>query len=236
MIDIHSHILPAVDDGAEDMDMALAMLRQAAAEGIEAVVLTPHILPDGDIDIDDLHCCRFAELQALVDQTKIKVQLYLGAEIRFRLNLELVAEWPTGTIGETRYVLFDLPFIPGPLPLGLEACLFKLRTQGYKPILAHPERHPYLIKDMNQLTRLRQQEVAFQVNSGSLLGHFGSHAQQGSRMLLDRGWVECIASDVHNLSTRSLTLRDGRDYILQEFGVAEATRLIRRESCASHSK
>jgi protein-tyrosine phosphatase len=226
MIDIHNHMLPAVDDGAESMDMSLEMLRRGQAEGIEAAVLTPHILPEDSSEKDALHRRRFTELEEAVYNAGLKMRLYLGAEIRFRLDMASVAQWMSPTIGDTNYALLDLPFGSGPLPLGLETCLFELRTAGYRPILAHPERHPRLIGDMNQLSRLRQQEVTLQLNGGSLLGHFGRRAKQGAEMLLERGWVECIASDGHNLSKRPFTLRQVRDNVSQEFGAVEAARLL----------
>lgn len=226
MIDIHNHLLPAVDDGSESVETSLEMLRRGAAEGIKTAVLTPHILPDASFELDALHRRRFTELEEAAHVAGLSMQLYLGAEIRFRLDMVSVAQWMSASLGDSNYVLLDLPFGSGPLPLGLETCLFELRAAGYRPILAHPERHPRLINDADQLGRLRQQEVIFQVNGGSLLGHFGRRAKQGAQLLLQRGWVECLASDGHNLTKRPFSLALARDYVVQEFGAAEAVRLV----------
>lgn len=185
LVDIHSHVLPEVDDGATSMEMALEMLRRGLAEGIETAVLTPHLKPGDGADKEALHQARFAAFKEAVEREDMPVELHLGAELTFRFGLADIARWPSGTLaGRGVYALVDLPF--GQLPPGLEQGLFELRAAGFKPILAHPERHRNLARKPELLERLRQQELLFQVNAGSLMGQFGQRAQQTAEFLLQR--------------------------------------------------
>ena len=205
LVDLHSHVLPQVDDGAASLEMALEMLRHGLEEGIAAALLTPHIEPEDGAEKEALHRERFAAFKEEVERAELPVELHLGAELAFRFGLAEIAGWPSGTLAETgQYALVDLPF--GPLPTGMEQGFFELRTAGFKPILAHPERYRNLVREPERLQRLRQQDLLFQVNAGSLTGRFGRRAQQTAEMLLARGWVEFVASDGHDLEKRPFSL------------------------------
>ncbi|MCC7262094.1 MAG: hypothetical protein IT369_06190 [Candidatus Latescibacteria bacterium] len=238
MVDIHNHVLPDVDDGADSVETSLEMLRRAQAEGVEAAVLTPHFKPEDDQEKAELHQQRFAQLQEAVTGAGILVQLFLGAEVGFRFGLAEAAGWPGIALAGSRYVLVDMP--PGPLPGGLEKGMFELRTAGFRPILGHPERHRQLTGDERQLARLREQELLFQIDAGSLTGRFGQRTQAAARLLAERGWVEFVASDGHNLEKRPLALQSARQWVEETLGAAEAQllfvdnpwRLVRGESVA----
>ncbi len=138
-----------------------------------------------------------------------------------------VAAWPTGHLADGRFVLTDLP--PGPVSPGLEQAYFELRSAGYKPILAHPERHRELSKQPEQIERLREQDLLIQINAGSLLGHFGRRAQDTAEMILERGWPDFIGSDAHDLEKRPFSLlKKARERVLQLCGEAEVDRLFHR--------
>lgn len=159
MVDLHSHVLPAVDDGAESIETSLEMLRRGAAEGIGIAVLTSHLHPHDDVKKEELHRQRFTLLQGVVKEAQLDARLHLGSEIDFRFNLAKVAGWPSGTLsGNGHFAVIDLPM--GALSPGLEKGFFELRTAGYKPILAYPERHGQLSTSHEQLERLRDQELA----------------------------------------------------------------------------
>lgn len=238
MVDIHNHILPDVDDGADSVVTSLEMLRRGLAEGIEVAVLTPHFKPEDNHEKAELHQQRFAQLQEAVAASGMPVQLFLGAEVGFRFGLAEVAGWPGIALAGSRYVLVDMP--PGPLPGGLEQGMFELRTAGFRPILGHPERHRQLTGDEHQLARLREQELLFQIDAGSLTGRFGQRTQAAARLLAERGWVEFVASDGHNLERRPFTLQTARQWVEEELGAEEAQllfvdnpgRLIRGEAVA----
>jgi protein-tyrosine phosphatase len=224
MVDIHNHVLPEVDDGADSLETSLEMLRRGAEEGIEAAVLTPHFKPEDDQEKAELHQQRFAQLQEAAAAAGFPVQLFLGAEVGFRFGLAEVARWPGIALAGSRYVLVDLP--PGPLPGGLEQGMFELRTAGFRPILGHPERHRQLTGDERQLQRLREQDLLFQLDAGSLTGRFGQRTQEAARMLAQRGWAEFVASDGHNLEKRPFTLAAARQWVEEELGPPEAQLLF----------
>ena len=223
MIDIHCHVLPGVDDGADTPETARGMLERGAADGTAAAVLTPHLFPHDDQEKCRLHEEAFA---VLARDHGDGMELHLGAEIRFRFGMAELAAHPAARLAGGPYVLVDLPFGNWPMEIGLERGFFELRAAGYKPILAHPERHPQLLEKAGLLGRLREQEVCFQVNGGSLCGAFGRRARAGAEGLLDRGWVEIVASDGHDLRRRPFSLRAARAAVTERAGEAEALRLL----------
>lgn len=225
MVDIHCHALPGVDDGADSVEVSLAMLRAGLDEGIATVVLTPHLEPGDGPDKEARHQEVFAVLQGAVEQAGLEVEIHLGSEIGFRFGLGEVAGWPSGTLaGGGRFALVDLPF--GLIPPGLEQGFFELRTAGFKPILAHPERQRQLASSPDNFERLREQELLFQIDAGSLTGNFGSRARHAAELLVRRGWVEFVASDAHDLKHRTLTLKGARARVEELGGPGEARRLF----------
>jgi protein-tyrosine phosphatase len=224
LVDIHSHVLPEVDDGAASMQMALDMLRRAESEGVSALVVTPHVRSHDEIDRNDLHARRFDELQAAVATSGIQVELFLGAELAFRFGLAEVARWSTVPLADGPYVLVDLPM--GPMPTGLEQGFFELRAAGFKPILAHPERHRELATAPDQVERLRHQELLFQVDAGSFTGRFGRRAKATAETFLQMGYIEFVGSDGHDLEKRPISLQSARRLVTQACGPLEAHRLF----------
>jgi len=224
MIDIHSHVLPGVDDGAPDQGVALEMLRAAVLEGTTAVVLTPHVRPGDGPERDSLHREVFDTFQAAVSEAGIEVELHLGAEIAFRFGLAEVAAWPSVGLAGTRFVLVDLA--AGPLSPGLEQGFFELRSAGRRPILAHPERQRELARSPERLGRLHEQEVLIQLDAGSLTGRFGRRARAAAEDFLGRGWVDYVASDGHDLEKRPMGLAAARQQLAALAGADEVERLI----------
>ena len=225
MVDIHSHALPGVDDGATSMEQALAMLRGAWDDRIGTVVLTPHFRPEDGPEQAALHEQRFTELRTAVSTAGLPIEIHLGAEIGFRFKMAAAASLPACRISSAgRYVLVDLPH--GPLPTGIEQGFFELRLAGVKPILAHPERHRQLSRAPEWYDRLREQDLLFQVTAGSITGRFGSRAQQASEYLLDRGWADLAASDAHDLEHRPFGLSAARERVEELWGEEEGVRLF----------
>jgi protein-tyrosine phosphatase len=224
MVDLHSHVLPGVDDGAPDLATALAMLRCAATDGIRVAVLTPHLASgDGPVQ-ESRHREVFAELAAAVSQAGIPVALHLGAEIGFRYGLAEVARWPSGTLAGGGYALVDLP--SGPLSPALEQGFFELRSAGFRPILAHPERSRSLAQAPARLQALRRQGVLLQVDAGSLTGQLGERARRTAEALVRRNWVELVATDAHDLDRRAMVLGPAAARLQVLTGVEVARRLL----------
>jgi len=140
LVDIHCHALPGVDAGAASVAMGHDMLRRAADEGVDDVVLTPHYRPEDGPERAQQLQDYFEGFAVDVADAGIGVRVHLAAELGFRFGLAHLAQSVTvARLAGGPYVLVDLP--PGPLSPGLEQAFFEIRTAGYRPVLAHPERH-----------------------------------------------------------------------------------------------
>ena len=195
MIDIHSHPLPGLDDGAANWEMALAMARQWVAEGVRQVVATPHWSgATGEIAATRE---RLSELRERLRQGSLDLALHLGQEVV--LTPALLDHLRGGTalsIANSSYILLETAQLPR--TAYIDTALFQLQSQGYRVILAHPERAPAWQAEPRQLEEFLWRGCRLQVNAGSLLGHFGWRARRTAEHLLRRGWVSLIASDAHS--------------------------------------
>jgi protein-tyrosine phosphatase len=228
MIDIHAHLLPGVDDGARDLREAVTMCRLAAADGCTALVATPHqrtpSWPNGDL----------ARLRALHDELQAAVggepRVLLGGEVRVDAELaSAVAALPDAEVlplAGSRYLLLELDrsgSIDDPWPLVEE-----LARTGWRPILAHPEFFPWLLRDLGLLRELVAGGATVQITAMSVTGDFGRAAEEATHGLIDAGLVHFVASDCHSVAWRPPGLRRARQTIAERWGEGVADRLTRR--------
>lgn len=213
MVDIHCHILPGFDDGAANLREALEMARMAAASGVREIVATPHFRGE-EQSLDSLGTLyeKFRRLEAALVREKLPLRLHPGAEILcVPETLDLAAKKKLPTLGRTNYVLcefyFDAPFVH------MDMVLEGIRESGYRPVLAHPERYGAVQRDPGRLEKWFRQGCIIQLNKGSILGAFGSRAQNTARWLLDRGLVHLIASDAHAPDHRTPDMSLLRQYL-----------------------
>ena len=225
MVDLHAHLLPGVDDGAEALGDAVRMCEVAAADGIAAAVATPHQRhewwPNGDRD--DLR----ARFDALAGAVGSKLALALGAEIR--VDSELLAEvdrlpdGPNLPLAGSRYLLLELaPMRVGPDP---RAVVHELAVAGWRPVLAHPERIAWLAEDRSALAELVERGAHLQLTAMSVTGAFGKRARECCAFLLDNDLAHFVASDAHDASTRPPVLSEAFRVIAEGWGEARALRL-----------
>ncbi|MBL7075583.1 capsular biosynthesis protein [candidate division KSB1 bacterium] len=225
MIDIHSHLLPGVDDGPQDFDEALEMLRGAEREGIIGVAATPHILDGMSPQLDRQIGDQFDRLKGKVEEAGIAVRLYLASEIYLRVGLEGLGRYRCGTYnGEKCYVLVEFPLYD--LPPGYEGEMMRLLGVGLKPIVAHPERNLKVLARPEILKNLVNKGILFQINAGSLTGMFGSTVRGVAAKLLEAGWVHFIASDAHDPRFRPLKLKKARDMAAKLLTPQKADELV----------
>jgi len=226
MIDIHCHLLPALDDGAADLAETREMLRLAAADGVTDMVLTPHLRHYRWPDLDR------ARIQARFDQLSADVaappRLALGAEVR--VDSEVFAELDACgrgallTLAGSRYLLVEFEAFPvGPEP---EDVVVELGVAGFTPVLAHPERLPWLAEEPERLASLADLGALFQVTAMSVTGEFGRRAQACCRWLLDNDLLHFVASDAHDPERRPPLLAAARDFVASGWGAATARRLL----------
>jgi tyrosine-protein phosphatase YwqE len=213
--DIHSHLLPGVDDGVATEDDTLRCLQQFADWGIERVITTPHVSQDWFPNSYDTLIKGRDTLQALVARHELNLTIDIAAEYllddRF---LELLDSGQLLSFGKERYVLIENGWSAA--PYFLETILFRIQTKGYTPILAHPERYTYYFSMPHELEKIREAGCLFQLNWGSLTGRYGGKVKQQAQQFLKQKWVDFIGSDLHRPSDlRSLeTLFSSPDYKL----------------------
>jgi len=225
MIDLHAHILPAVDDGPADLEESLDMVREAAEDGIETICATPHLLERPSRPQIEFFQERFSELAGAIKKERLPVRLVLGAEIYFQPEMERVTEHPALTINGTgRYLLYEFP-MQG-IPPGAEQIIFHLMMNGTIPVLAHPERNLSVLGDETVLEPLLHSGTLLQINAGSLEGRFGRRVKKCALSLLKKGTVHFIGSDAHNAADRPVRLSPAVSIAAEVVGPQAAQALV----------
>jgi protein-tyrosine phosphatase len=212
VIDLHSHVLPGLDDGAEDMDEALAICRAAAEDGIEVLAATPHVRAYDYPTTAEQMEAAFAELCAAAAGI---VRLVPGGELDLEELRRPVAELRRFALaGNPRYLLVETPYLGWPLDLADR--LFELRASGITPVLAHPERNSEVQMRPELVEPLAATGTLVQVTAGSVDGRLGQGARRCAATLLDRGWVHLLASDGHAPSIRAIGMRAAAEVVGDE--------------------
>ena len=200
MIDIHSHILPNIDDGARSIEETFNLIKEAQKAGFEAIISTSHYMENYyETDVPEREVWVKAICENL--QTKnIETNLYLGNEIYFSDNIiELLEQRKASTINDTSYVLFELPL--NAEPMNLYDVVYEMLQYKLVPILAHPERYSYVQKDPDLIYDLIEKGVLMQSNYGSIIGQYGEKAQIIVRKFFENNMVHFLGSDVHRPNT-----------------------------------
>ena len=219
MIDLHTHILPGIDDGARTLDDALDMARAFVADGVTAIAATPHVRDDYPTSADVmLHAVD--ALRRTLDAEGIALTVLPGAE----LALEWIARLDEAELrrltlaGSGRYVLVETPYYGWPVEL-VER-LLSLRVAGFTPVLAHPERNPEVQQNPSLLAPLVRGGTLVQVTSASLDGRLGARSRQTALRLVAAGLGHLVASDAHTPEVRAAGMRSAVDAI-QDAALAE---------------
>ena len=225
MIDLHSHILPGIDDGAKTLEVALEMARIAVADGIHTMACTPHIYPGMYLNDGPGIQAAVQTLQAELDHHDIALRLVVGADVH--LVPGLIDGLRTGripTLNGSRYFLLE-PSHTTPPP-HFEAAVVDLIKAGYTPIITHPERLTWVERHFPVFLRLIEQGAWVQITAGALSGMFGRRAQHWGRRFLAEGHTHLIASDAHSDNRRVPRLREAHDLACAWLGEEEAQRLV----------
>ena len=223
--DLHTHILPGVDDGAQTIEQSLEMLRNAVASDVTTVVATPHCSIPGtfeNFNTPDL-LDRFAALQEAAKD--IPIRLLLGGEIRVTEQIiSLLDAGKLPTINNGRYLLTEFP---NDFPAQLfSRVLEQLLDQGVLPLVAHPERYSAVCAEPMIVEKWLKLGCHIQLTGGSILGKLGKAPQKAAKKLLHSGLVCCVASDAHNTTSRSNFLSDVYDHISLHYSRPYANQLM----------
>ncbi len=217
MIDIHSHILPGIDDGATDLDESLAMARMAVKDGIRVMIATPHIAATTTRALIQE---KVVELSHALRDAQIPLQIATGGEIPFHFE-GAIEEF---TLCEGPYLLLELPHGHVPKP----ACqkITDLHQQGYKVIIAHPERNGAILKNPGLLEELHDSGALVQITAESVTGQLGPQTQHCSHYLLRKKMVHFLATDCHSSLHRKPLLHKAKKVVGKIIGKKEAEKLV----------
>jgi protein-tyrosine phosphatase len=220
MIDIHSHILPEVDDGARSWEMAVHMCHMAVQDGIEHMVATPHANDDYLYDRE-----MYLELvQQLRGRIGGRPELSLGCDFHLSFdNVQMLRQQPQNfTIDSTRYLLVELSDFA--VPPSITDTLDDLLERDLLPIITHPERNTILQRKPDRVLDWARMGCAVQVTASALTGRWGRRGSEVAHWLLQRDAVHILATDCHNVEGRPPVLSEAREVVLQKYGpdVAEA--------------
>ena len=200
MIDLHNHILPGVDDGARDLEESVEIARQVVSEGVARLAATPHLDPERNTGLPASGVrIKVAELQAALDEAGIDLTVVPGNELYLTPDApELVESGVASPLGGGAALLVEVSLVVEQRPAHLDETLFRLQLAGYQPVLAHPERYPFVRRDVESLGRLVRRGVALQLTAPSLLGEYGPEVRETAVSVLQRGWDAVAASDRHH--------------------------------------
>ncbi len=226
MVDIHCHLLPGVDDGAQDWDTTLEMCRMAQADGVSHIVCSPHANYKYTY-VREAHEELIGELRRRVPQ----MEFSLGCDFHLSYeNVEDAVQHPGRyAIGQTSYLLIELSDFS---LFNVGHTIFDLQRAGLRPILTHPERHPQLQLRPEAVEDFVRQGCLVQVTANSLTGTWGKTAQKMGEMLLKKGWAQIIASDAHGTSRRTTVLSEARRVAAAWIGEEAATQLVETNPAA----
>jgi protein-tyrosine phosphatase len=201
LADIHSHLLPGIDDGVRDFDEALMVVRQLKDLGYQKLVTTPHIMSDTYRNDPVIIGNRLKELILFLSENIIDIKIEAAAEYYFDTWLinEVNEGRPLLTFGD-HYLLFEMNYMTEPYQLN--DFIFKVTTNGYKPVLAHPERYQFMT--LEKAEDLHHRGVLLQVNILSFIDYYSKPVRLMANHLVDRGWVNFLGSDCHNLRHAAL--------------------------------
>jgi protein-tyrosine phosphatase len=222
MVDIHCHILPGLDDGAESFEIAQAMGEMAIADGITHVIGTPHASQHFKF-IPGLVRERWVELQA---QFAGRLALATGCDFHLSFeNLQDIQRDPSRyTLNQKNYLLVE--FADYSIPPSLDQALHQLQLTGVRPIVTHPERNPLIRAQPERLYTWLRQGCYAQITAQSLGGKFGSSAQEMAEKWVNEGAVHFVASDAHNLTSRPPRLKETFDLLASSCGEDVAQALL----------
>ena len=207
-VDIHSHLLPGIDDGAKDIDTSIALILKMASYGIKNFITTPHILgnvyPNSTAVIKE----KLAVVQKELEKREIKgISIQAAAEYMLDEEFSALLEQKDILVLKDNYILVEMSYFSA--PINLYEVLFKIQLKGYKPVLAHPERYNFYHSDFKSYYKLKQAGCLFQLNLLSLTDQYGKGVQKISEKLLKENLYDFVGTDTHHQNHLALLPKIG---------------------------
>lgn len=196
-IDIHSHLLPGIDDGVKSMNESIEAIQGLMNLGFKGCVTTPHFYEEFYPNQESEVLALGEELKHEISKRSIEFDLMVAGEYFIDASLldKIKSGQPINSFGK-QYLLVETSFLEKPQIF--EEVIFELRTAGYRPVLAHPERYQYLFENPNLAKKWNEQGILMQVTTGSLAGIYGKGPQKLARNFLEMNIVNCLGSDLHS--------------------------------------
>ncbi|WP_347321049.1 CpsB/CapC family capsule biosynthesis tyrosine phosphatase [Rossellomorea sp. RS05] len=219
MIDIHSHILPGIDDGAQSYIDSIVLAKKAVSEGIHTILATPHHRNGKyeNVRTDILH--RVDELNKTLKEERVDLKVLPGQETR--IYGEMVEDYRKGellTLNQVSHYLF-VEFPSNAIPGYAERLFYDLQNEGLVPVIVHPERNAEIMERPDKLYTLVKNGAITQVTAASLTGYFGKNIQRLSKQMIEANLTHFIASDAHNVKNRTFKMAEAMDTIEKQYGI-----------------
>ncbi|WP_110927026.1 tyrosine-protein phosphatase [Bacillus massiliglaciei] len=219
MIDIHCHIIPGVDDGPGSLAESIEMAERATAEGIRTIIGTPHHMNGQYNNLKEDIIKKASLLNNELRKRSIPLKVLPGQETR--IHEEMIEGYRKGELQaldpKGKYMFIELP--SDHMPRYTEALLYDIQMLGLMPIIVHPERNLEFQQRPNMLYKLVKKGALTQITAGSLLGHFGKKSKKLAHMLIELNLTHYVATDAHNVTSRSFHLSEAYDEIKRKYGV-----------------
>lgn len=197
-VDIHSHLLPGLDDGVQSYEESEDVILHFQSLGYRKLITSPHVMSDTYKNTSERILARLKKLRAFLEEREIDMEIDAAAEYYLdEYVIKLVDENQKVLTFGKNYLLFETNFLNE--PFNLKEFIFLATTKGYQPVLAHPERYLYLQNNLEKAEDLIDRGVLFQINISSITGFYSKIVQTTANKLIDRGWVHLLGSDCHHL-------------------------------------
>lgn len=195
-VDLHSHLIPGIDDGSQNMEESLSLIAKMEKLGYEKLITTPHIMADAYKNTPIIIEEGLEALREAVQKEGIEIEIEAGAEYYLDDGfVELLRKGDIMSIDE-KYLLFETSYVSK--PLRTEEIIFEIASAGYIPLMAHPERYRYIKDPIKEYGRFKELGVLFQVNLNSLTGQYGKSAMHLAEILSKNGMIDFLGSDAHH--------------------------------------
>lgn len=203
--DVHSHFIPGIDDGAKTIEDSVKMIAAMHELGYKKVITTPHVMSDFYRNSHETILNGLEKVRAAVKDAGIPIEVNAAAEYYLDYDLENKLENEKLLTFGNNYLLFEVSYMNA--PDNLDHVVFKMQTQGYKPVLAHPERYPFWYKKFEKYEELRSKGVLLQMNVNSLTGYYSLETRKIAEQLIDKGMVDLVGTDCHHTGHLDLLKR-----------------------------
>jgi len=195
-IDIHSHLIPGIDDGSQSLQESIEMIELMSNLGYKKMITTPHVMADSYPNSTETLRNGLEQLKEAIKVAKIDMILEVAAEYYLdELFVERLQSDDILTIGDG-YLLFETSYVSK--PMNFENIIFDMKVKGYKPILAHPERYRYITQAKEEYRQMKELGLYFQLDINSLGGFYGKQAQEQAKVLMELGMIDFLGSDIHH--------------------------------------